>query len=191
MLDFDNSYLSRNALSRGLDEGRCRGGGSGGDVGGGGGRIAYDKSIQYLDSHTTAGVTTLAELDHEQDLARMMRKAALPSGGDASGGAVEYLSPATYSRASSSHFYDDSDFSDEDSLGSVNSADSVGTAASKYASIRYANSTAGQIWGILRSLDDLVLHVKVSFLDSLSCPSWSDFLDMEFYAVTASFYGIV
>lgn len=160
--DFDNSYLSRKALAAEASErersaaatavGFGASGATGG--GGGGGRPAYGKEVSSSHSRTTAGLTTLEDDDHD-DFIRMR--------GGASQRSEHYLlSPATFSRAGSSHLSDESDFSDEDSLGSVNSADSVGTVASKYASIRYANSTAGQIWGVLDGLDDLVMEVKVN-----------------------------
>lgn len=125
--------------------------------------------MESVNSHTTAGVTALVEFDQEEDYARM-RKAPHRSDTGSRGGLSGYISPGTYSRGGSPHFYDDSDFSDDDSLGSLKSDDSVGTATSKCMSIRYANSTAGEIWSILHSLDDMVLHVKVRATSPCICP---------------------
>lgn len=52
----------------------------------------------------------------------------------------------------------DSEFSDEDSLGSMLSEESSLSRTS------VPDSEAGQIWGMLCSLDDLVLEVKVRYL---------------------------
>lgn len=156
-LEFENSYLSRDVLAASSKDASDKLSGGGASSG----KSGFGKPMESIYSHTTAGVTTLEDFDQE-GFARMRKRAPLIGNRHVEDATRYLLSPATFSRAGSSHFsYDDSDFSDDDSLGSVNSEDSVGTTATKYASIRYSNSTAGQIWSILNSLDDLVLHVKV------------------------------
>lgn len=126
-------------------------------------------------SRTTAALTNLEDHEDVDDAMRRNSKGtAVPAA--AGDGHTRYLVPATFSRAGSAGMSDDSDFSDEDSLcSSVHSADSVETAASKHATIRYSESVAGQIWNILHRMDEMVLQVKVGVLFCVS-PAWLPFV---------------
>lgn len=189
--DFDNSYLSREALASvvGPDaaaplhyipttfasssvkqpiERQLAGGGrtsAGGPPG-----VGRVQTVASVYSRTTAALTTMEDEDNGAGRKKMQHAGVMASGGGGGGGSYEnqgngrYIVPipVSFSRANSSHLSDESDFSDRDSLcSSVHSADSVGTTASKYATIRYSSSAAGQIWNMLYRLDDLVLEVKV------------------------------
>lgn len=132
---------------------------------------AIPRQSSPVHSRTTAALTNLEDHEDVDDVVgRNSKGTVVPA---ASGdGHTRYLVPATFSRAGSAGMSDDSDFSDADSLcSSVHSADSVETAASKHATIRYSESVAGQIWNILHRMDEMVLQVKVCALLCVR-PAW-------------------
>lgn len=168
---FDNSYLSRRAFE--VDPNAP---GSGGVSSSGAvaeqhhypqqqqqrnGRQAFGKNGSVL-SHTTAGLTTFDEDLDTDDFRGGNRGKVAPRqhmsrgvGGAATLGSLPFgdfhKDPIPV---------DDSEFSDDDSLGSVMSGDSQ-PSTTYGGGIRYSNSAAGQIWNILDRLDDVVLEVKV------------------------------
>lgn len=185
--DFDNSYLSRKALAAGstgivMPTGTSSAptgvhiGGSGpitdahhhqlrrpevSSSRGGGGPKQQGSSVH---SRTTAALTTLEDSEDVDDFTRKVGSSAPgPPHTVSAEGHTRYLVPTTFSRAGSD---EDSLCSDDaDSLcSSVHSTDSVDTTTSKRSTIRYAESTAGQIWNMLYRMDELVLEVKVNFV---------------------------
>lgn len=144
----------------------------GSDSGGGGGSGADGRRKTFgkgatgsVRSRTTAGLTTF-----EDDLDSGFGSAGV-GGGRPSLGQAGGPSPTSHGGFSHSSqqqhggpspFTDspdyDSEFSDDDSLGSMLSGDSPRSRSS------VSDSEAGQIWGMLCSLDDVVFEVKV-----LSC----------------------
>lgn len=141
---------------------------SGGGGGGRGGaadarRKPFGKGAAgSIRSRTTAGLTTF-----EDDLDSGFGSSGRPGLGGG-GGHQDGSSSASHGGFSQHHhgggggpspFTDspgyDSEFSDDDSLGSMLSGDSPRSRSS------VPDSEAGQIWGMLCSLDDLVLEVKV------------------------------
>ncbi|CAM9110628.1 unnamed protein product [Pylaiella littoralis] len=170
---FDNSYLSRKAFE---------GGGEGvahahDHAYGGGGRDGDDCELPSTKcggsslSRTTAGLTTF---DDDVDGSRFGGGGGGGRGGRSRlGGHGERLrnqrdlgaaglSPQHHQRQTTSSFKDvpdyESDFSEDDSLGSMLSEESQGVSTTSRSSV--LDTAAGQIWGMLCSLDDLVLEVK-------------------------------
>lgn len=173
---FDNSYLSRRAFE--VDPNAPCGGAVAASSGAvaehhypqqqqRNGRQAFGKDGSVL-SHTTAGLTTFDEdLEDTDDFRGGNRSKASGrqligrgvGGGGAGGGAT--LASLPFGEFPKDHIpVDDSEFSDDDSLGSVMSGDSQ-PSTTYGGGIRYSNSAAGQIWNILDRLDDVVLEVQV------------------------------
>lgn len=167
---FDNSYLSRRAFEVENASGGAggeqsqhnhhqRGGGSSG-----GSRPSFGKEHGSIRSRTTAGLTTFDDEDMEVDAGGGYGLRP-PGQGQARGTSPFRDVPGHHGGGYMSDL--DSEFSDQDSLGSVRSGESneayVPSAGSSggASGIRYANSHAGQIWNILDRLDDAVLEVKV------------------------------
>lgn len=171
---FDNSYLSRRAFE--VDPNAPCGGAVAASSGAvaehhypqqqqRNGRQAFGKNGSVL-SHTTAGLTTFDEDLEDTDDFRGGNRSKVPGrqlmsrgvGGGGGGGTSGSLPFGDFPK---DHIpVDDSEFSDDDSLGSVMSGDSQ-PSTTYGGGIRYSNSAAGQIWNILDRLDDVVLEVKV------------------------------
>lgn len=173
---FDNSYLSRRAFEVDPNApGGCVAASSGAvaeqhhypQQQQRNGRQAFGKNGSVL-SHTTAGLTTFDE-DLDTDDFRGENRTKVASRQHMSrgvGGAVN-LGSLPFGEFAKDHIpVDDSEFSDDDSLGSVMSGDSQ-PSTTYGGGIRYSNSAAGQIWNILDRLDDVVLEVKVCCVRSL------------------------
>lgn len=176
---FDNSYLSRRAFE--VDPNAPCGGvsASSGAVAEqhhypqqqqrNGSRQAFGKNGSVL-SHTTAGLTTFDE-DLDADDFRGGNRSKVASSRQQhmsrGVGAAVTLGSLPFGEFPKDHTpVDDSEFSDDDSLGSVMSGDSQ-PSTTYGGGIRYSNSAAGQIWNILDRLDDVVLEVKVGCVRSL------------------------
>lgn len=153
--------------------------GGGGEGGGGGGRDGrrkpFGKSAGSARSRTTAGLTTF-----EDDLDTGFGAAGPGASGGGGGlhhdfgrGGGSSRDPEMLSHQRRPSPFKDSpdygsDFSDEDSLGSL--ASGLSQTLSSMSSV-IGDSSAGQIWGMLCALDDLVLEVKVR---ALGMEAWGE-----------------
>lgn len=132
-------------------------------------RAPFGRDGGSVRSRTTAGLTTFDEdldIDDYGGGGRRRPSDHHHRNGEDSPDSHHFRSAAEADEA-------ESDFSDQDSLGSVRSGDSYPSSKSYGAGIRYANSAAGQIWNILDRMDDVVLEVKVrevSVADALVLP---------------------
>lgn len=179
---FDNSYLSRRAFEvenasggAGAEQSQHnpqqRGGGSSG-----GSRPSFVKEHGSIRSRTTAGLTTYDDEDVDMDSGGgYSLRPAGQAQAQARGTSPFRVIPGRHGGGYMSDM--DSEFSDQDSLGSMRSGDSSGPYIHSAGSsggaggIRYTNSPAGQIWNILDRLDDVVLEVKVGNASTLHCSS--------------------
>lgn len=117
-------------------------------------------------SRTTAGLTTFED-DLDSGFGSWGGGGSRTSLGQGGSSTTSHGGFSQQHGGGPSHFTDtpdyDSEFSDDDSLGSMLSGDSPRSRSSVH------DSEAGQIWGMLCSLDDLVLEVKVEYACSSPC----------------------